>query len=148
MAAILPPVRKLPSAEAPFSCVTILTNESEKTSFNISCTILPKKEKVPYMEMTRDNDQKRKKVPYMEVSRDTDAYKSSKFHFLKSLFNFHSQKSTRFVQLPAFYLVHPWPTTLQKPWPNWLAPTMWTLARVRQIWTLFLVQICLQLFGF
>ena len=53
------------------------------------------------MEMTRDNDQKRKEVPYMEVSRDTDAYKSSNFHFSKSLFNFHSQKSTCFFQLPA-----------------------------------------------
>ena len=27
------------------------------------------------------------------------------------MFNFHSQKSTRFFQLPAFYLVHPWLTT-------------------------------------
>ena len=81
--------------------------------------------------MTLDNDQKRKEVPYMEVSRDTDAYKSSNYHFLKSLlFNFHSQKSTRFFQLPAFQLVHPWPTILQKPWTNRLAPTMWTLARV------------------
>ena len=59
------------------------------------------------MEMTRDIDQKRKEVPYTEVSRDTDAYKSSNFHFLKSLFNFHSQKSTRFFQLPKFYLLHP-----------------------------------------
>ena len=65
--------------------------------------------------------QKSKEVPYMEVSRDIYAYKSSNFHFLKSLFNFHSQKSTRFFQLPAFYLVHPWPTTLQKPWTNRLA---------------------------
>ena len=90
-----------------------------------------KRKEVPYMEITRDNDQIRKGVPYMEVSRDTDAYKSSNFHFLKSLFNFHSQKSTRFFQLPAFYLIHPWPTTQQKPWTNWLAPTMWTLARVK-----------------
>ena len=67
----------------------------------------------------------------MEVSRDTDAYKSSNFHSLKSLFNLHSQKSTRFFQLPAFYLVHPWLTILQKPWTNWLAPTMWTFARVK-----------------
>ena len=83
------------------------------------------------MELTRDNAQRMKEVPYMEVSRDTDAYKSSNFHFSKSLFNFHSQKSTRFFQLPAFYLVHPWPKILQKPWTNWLAPTMWTLARVK-----------------
>ena len=34
-------------------------------------------------------------------------------------------------QLPAFYLAHPWPTILQKPWTNWLAPTMWTLASVK-----------------
>ena len=54
------------------------------------------------MEMTRDNDQKKKEVPYMEVSRDTDAYKSSNFHFSKSLFNLDSQKSTRLFQLPAF----------------------------------------------
>ena len=77
-----------------------------------------KREEVPYMEMTRDNYQKRKGVPDMEVSRDTDAYKSSNFHFLKSLFNIHSQKTTRFFQLPAFYLVHPWPKTLQEPWTN------------------------------
>ena len=49
----------------------------------------------------------------------------------ESFFNFHSQKSTRFFQLPAFYLDHPWPTTLQKLWTNWLAPTMWTLASVK-----------------
>ena len=42
---MLPPVRKLTSAEAPFSCVVILTNESEKTSYNVGCTILPKKER-------------------------------------------------------------------------------------------------------
>ena len=64
--------------------------------------------------MSRDNDHKRKEVPYMEMSRDTVAYKSIDFHFFKSLFNFHSQKSTRFFQLPPFYLVHPWPTTPQK----------------------------------
>ena len=81
--------------------------------------------------MTRDRDQKRKENPYMEVSRDTDAYRSNNFHFSKSLFNFDSQKSTRFFQLPAFYLVHQWPKILQKPWKNWLEPTMWTLARVK-----------------
>ena len=74
-----------------------------------------KTKEVPYMEMTPDNDQKRKEFPYMEVSRDTDAYKNSNFNFLKSLFNFQSQKSTRFFQLPAIYHVHPWPTRLQKP---------------------------------
>ena len=52
--------------------------------------------------MSRNNDQKKKECPYMEVSRDTGAYKSSNFQFSKSLFNFHSQKSTRFFQLPAF----------------------------------------------
>ena len=31
----------------------MLTNESEKTSFIISCTILPKKKEIPYMERTR-----------------------------------------------------------------------------------------------
>ena len=74
-----------------------------------------KRKDVPYMATTRDGDQKRKEIPYMEVSRDTEAYQSSNFHFSKSLFQFHSQKSTRFFQLPAFYLVHPWPTLLQKP---------------------------------
>ena len=97
-----------------------------------------RRKEVPYMEVTRDNDQKKKEVPYMEVPRDTDAYKSSNFLFFKSLFNFQSQKSTRFFQLPAFYLVHPWPTTLQKPWTNWLAPTMWTLARVKTYLDAFL----------
>ena len=28
--------------------------------------------KVPYMENSRDNDQKRKESPYMEMSRDND----------------------------------------------------------------------------
>ena len=77
-----------------------------------------KRKEVPYREMTRDSDQKRKEVPYVEMARDNGAYKSSNFHFSKSLFNFHSQKPTRFFQLPAFYLVHPWPTILQKPWTS------------------------------
>ena len=47
------------------------------------------------------------------------------------MFNFLSPKSTCFFQLPAFHLDHPWLTTLLLPSTNWLAPTMWTLARVK-----------------
>ena len=89
-----------------------------------------KREEVPYMEMSRENKQKRKQYPYKEVSRDTGE-KKQWLTALKSLFIFHSQKSTRFFQLPVFYLVHPCPRTLQKPRTNWLAPTMWILARVK-----------------
>ena len=80
--------------------------------------------------MSRDNDQKKKEVPYMEMSRDTDAYKSSDF-LLSNHCSIFFPESTRFFQLPAFYLVHPWLTTLLLPWTNWLAPTMWTLAKVK-----------------
>ena len=67
----------------------------------------------------------------MEVLRDTGAYKRSDLHLSNHCSAFFSQKSTRFLQLPAFYLVDPWPTTVQKPWTNWLVPTMWTLASVK-----------------
>ena len=36
-----------------------------------------KTKEVPYMEMSRDNDQKREENLYMEVLRDIGAYKSS-----------------------------------------------------------------------
>ena len=38
-------------------------------------------------------------------------------------------------------------TTLQQPWTNWLAPTMWTWLMPRQIWTNFLVQKFFRLLG-
>ena len=52
----------------------------KRKTFNISCTNLLKRKEVPYMEMSRDIDQKRKEYPYMEVSRDTGAYKSRDLH--------------------------------------------------------------------
>ena len=67
------------------------------------------------------NDQKRKEPPYMEMLRDNDqriCVNKKRKAAPKSFFNFHSKKSTRFFQLPAFYLVHPWLTTLQKPWTS------------------------------
>ena len=72
------------------------------------------------MEMSRDNDQKRKQSPYMELSRDNDQ-KNTYISNEKQLQN-HSlicihKKINRF-QLPAFYLVHPWLTTLLLPWTS------------------------------
>ena len=67
----------LPSAEAPFYRVVILTNESKDKFSIIVVQTYQKGKEVPYMEMSRDNDQKRKEYIYMEVSRDTGAYKSS-----------------------------------------------------------------------
>ena len=80
--------------------------------------------------MTRDKDQKSKEVPYMEVSRDTDAYKSSNFHFSKSLFNFHSQKNSLLSAtsiLSRSPMVYNTTETLDK----LVCTTMWTLARVK-----------------
>ena len=73
------------------------------------------------MEISRDNDQKIKESPYMERSRDNDqntcVYKLRNAA-PKSFFNFLSQKENHFLQLPAFYLVHPRFTTLLLPWTN------------------------------
>ena len=69
MAALWPPVRNLPSAEAPLSCDKKWQNESEKNN------ILNYKDyyliwKIPtYMEMLRDNDDT---SLYMEMLRDND----------------------------------------------------------------------------
>ena len=88
--------------------------------------------KIPiYMERSRDNERKRKESLYMEVSRDSGGYKSSNLRFSNPCSTFILKKSTRFFQLPACCLVHPWLTTLLLPWTNWLAPTMWTLASVK-----------------
>ena len=75
MAAILPPVRKLPSAEARLSCDKKRQNESEKNKFlNYKDYYLIWK--IPtYMEMSRDSDRQRKASPYMELSRDNDQKK-------------------------------------------------------------------------
>ena len=71
------------------------------------------------MEMLRDNEQKRKGSPYMELSRDNDQKKDAYISNKKQLQN-HSlafiRQST--FQLPAFYLVHPWLTTLLLPWTS------------------------------
>ena len=80
------------------------------------------------MAMSRDNDQKRKECPYMEMSRDNDVYKSNEMQLQNHSLTFIHESN---FQLPAFFLVQPWLTTLQKPWTNWLAPTMWTLANVK-----------------
>ena len=78
-----------------------------------------KNKEVPFLEMSRDNVQKRREPPYMEMSRDNDqntcVYKLRNAA-PKSLFKFLSQKINHFFQLPAFYLVHPWFTTLLLPW--------------------------------
>ena len=51
----------------------------------------------PYVEMSRDNDQKRKESPYMEISRDNDqkhAYISNEMQLQNhSLTFFHKNKS-------------------------------------------------------
>ena len=81
--------------------------------------------------MSRDNDQKRKyfliRKYHVTLPRKKAVTYISQINVQLSFL----KKSTRFLQLPAFYLVHPWPTTLQRPWTYWLAPTMWTLARVK-----------------
>ena len=77
MAAILPPVRKLPFAEAPFYCVVILTNESEKRSFYKRLYRLTKKGKNAHIWKCHVTMTRKEVFPYKEVSRDTDEYKSS-----------------------------------------------------------------------
>ena len=59
-----------------------------------------------------------------------DAYISNEKQ-LQNLSSTFNLKNKSLFQLPAFCLVHPWLTTLQKPWTNWLAPTMWILAIVK-----------------
>ena len=77
MAAILTPVRKLPSAETPFCRNRNWQNVSEELDTITFVQTYQKRKEVPYMEMSRDNNQKRKKSPSEKVSRDTGEYKSS-----------------------------------------------------------------------
>ena len=63
--------------------------------------------------MSRCNDQKRKNL------------------LIWKSINLSFAKINSLLSATTFCLVHPWPKTLQKPWTNWLAPTMWTLASVK-----------------
>ena len=68
--------------------------------------------------MSRGNDQKRKQSPYTEISRDND----QKHAYISNEMQLQNHSSTFFhksnFQLPAFYLVHPWLTTLPLPWTS------------------------------
>ena len=62
-------------------CVVFRTNESEIQDTITFCTNLPKKERSSIQGNVSDNDQKRKESPYLEMSRDNDqkhAYMSNK----------------------------------------------------------------------
>ena len=74
--------------------VVFWANESEKQDTTTFCTILPNKEEVPYMELSRDNDRKRKESPYMEMWPDNDKKSVYKYRNAapKSFFNFDSRK--------------------------------------------------------
>ena len=68
--------------------------------------------------MSRDNDQKRKESPYMEMSRDNDqkqAYLSNERQLQNHSLTFFHKRN---FQLPGFYLVHPWLTTLLLLWTS------------------------------
>ena len=77
--------------------VVFWANESEKQDITTFCTILPNKEEVPFMELSRDNDRKRKESPYMEMWPDNDkknAYISTEMQLQNhSLTLIHENKS-------------------------------------------------------
>ena len=62
------------------------------------------------------------------MSRDNDVYISNEMQLQNHSLTFIHQS---IFQLPAFSLVHPWLSTLQKLWTYWLAQTMWSLASVK-----------------
>ena len=101
-------------------CVVFWTNESENKILLLFVHTHQKRQEVPFMEKSRDNDQKRKESHYMEKSRDNDqkdAYKSNEMQLQNHSITFlHKNKSL--FQPPPFYLVHPCLTTLLLPWTS------------------------------
>ena len=68
--------------------------------------------------MSCDKDQGRKEVPYMKcpvIMAKKDAYINNGMQLQNLCLAFIHKIS---FQLPAFYLVHPCPTTLQQPWTS------------------------------
>ena len=82
-----------------------------------------------YRKVTRQRP-KKEVSPFKEVSRDTGAYKSTDLPFSNhcSTFFLKNQFASFSYQLPISF-THGYNTT--ETWTNWLAPTMWTLARVK-----------------
>ena len=59
-----------------------------------------------------------------------DAYISNEMQLQNQSLTFILKNKPLFSATSILF-VHPWLTTLLLPWTNWLAPTMWTLARVK-----------------
>ena len=87
------------------------------------------------MDRSRDKDQKGKETPYRELSRDNDqkeAYIGNRLQLPNHLLTSVYEKQTNHLfQLSAFYLVHPWLTTLLLPRIISLVPTLWFLENVK-----------------
>ena len=82
----------------------------------------PKKESPP-LEISRDNVQIVKGPPYMETSRDKDqktSIYSTPLAASKTLSTFHSRKTFHIFQLPVYYIHNQnhQPTTLPLPWTS------------------------------
>ena len=71
------------------------------------------------------NSHKRKSCP-IRLTINTNLFISNNHYF--TLF---SRKKLFFSLLQTTKLNLNWLTTLQKPWKNWLAPTMWTLVNAQ-----------------
>ena len=98
-----------------------------------SCTNLPKRKEIPYIEMSRDNDQKSKQSLYTEMLSDNDQKKritanvsSSKINLSISL-----SENIHFLQLPASYPFNPRLTTLTFPWTSQFVHFIVTLEDVK-----------------
>ena len=80
-----------------------------------------KRKEVPYIEMSRDNAQNRKKNLLEWKSHVTMTKKDADIS-IEMQFRNHSliffTITNHFFQLPAFYLVHTWLTTLLLPWTS------------------------------
>ena len=73
------------------------------------------------MEMSSDDVQKRKESPFMDKSRDNEQKKCVYINNemrLTIILQLSFTKTNHFFQLPPFYLVHPWLTTLLLPWTS------------------------------
>ena len=81
------------------------------------------KKESPPLEISRDNVQIVKGPPYMETSRDKDqktSIYSTPLAASKTLSTFHSRKTFHIFQLPVYYIHNQnhQPTTLPLPWTS------------------------------
>ena len=132
-------------------CLVFWTSETEKRDTITICKNLPKTKDVPFRECHVTRTEKGKNLLiykcHVRMTKNRCVYKK-RYAAPKSLFNFQSQKTYHFFQLPTFYLVRPWLIdTCFLGQAKLLYPLCGLRQMSRQIWTIFLVQKRLQLLG-